>query len=175
MVRSVFNLVGRSQEWDSGQSFPPSPSLRVGDRSALLSVLRPVGVKVRRLRGLIFHLAWLSLAIPDSQVPAGFRDQEAGVITCCESQPWDPGWTAFASGDKGARLSLNRGAGHAALVSFPHGQPPVVSPWLGLSLCLIGTPCLSQTLLFLTLNGEAGKSLWPRESLGGELCGQPWP
>ena len=107
---------------------PTLPLLRVGDQSALLSVFCPVGVKVCRLHGPIFHLAWLSLAIPDSQVPIWYRDQEADVITCCESQPWDPGCFAFASGDKGVHLSLNRGAGHAALVSFLHRQPPVISP-----------------------------------------------
>ena len=71
---------------------PTLPSLRVGDQSALLSVFCPVGVKVCRLHGPIFHLAWLSLAIPDSQVPAWFRNQKADLVICCESQPWDPGY-----------------------------------------------------------------------------------
>ena len=119
----------------------------------------PVGVKVCRLHGLTVHMAWLSVAIPDLQVPTWYKDQEPGIIACCESQPWDPVLFVFASGNKGICLPLNRGAGHATLVSFTHRQSPVVSPLLSLSLCLTGTSCLSLPLLFLTLNEKVGKFL----------------
>ena len=66
---------------------PKLPALclmRVGEWSALLSVFCPVGVKVCRLHGPIFHLAWLSLAIPDSQVPIGTGTKK---LMSCLSQP----------------------------------------------------------------------------------------